>query len=343
MNLEIIDPVDYPGWDELLLKSGDDSFFHTSAWARVLRESYGFRPVYFACFKDNRLSFLMPFMEVTSFLTGKRGVSLPFTDSCYPFAPAEGSFIEAVLGVADFGRHAKWEYAEWRGAEIPETIPVSHECYFTHDIDLTRAEAKIFSGLRESNRRNINRAARDGIKVEFGVWPGSLAYFYRLNCITRKRHGLPPQPLSFFKNVLKYVISRGYGTIVAARYERKVVASSIFFHFGKVALFKYGASNPKYLSHRPNNLIMWETLKWYKAQGMSSLNLGRTEVDNHGLLRFKRAWGPLEKTLKYCRFNLGGRDGLRWALKWGRPSKLVSSAPLFALRVLGRMLYKHIG
>jgi hypothetical protein len=35
MNLEIIDPIKYPGWDELLLASDDHSFFHTSAWARI--------------------------------------------------------------------------------------------------------------------------------------------------------------------------------------------------------------------------------------------------------------------------------------------------------------------
>ncbi len=71
MSLEIIDPVDYPSWDELLLKSGDQSFFYTSAWARVLQESYGYKAFYFASFENGSLSFLMPFLEIASPPAGK--------------------------------------------------------------------------------------------------------------------------------------------------------------------------------------------------------------------------------------------------------------------------------
>ena len=114
MDLQRINPLDYPGWDDLLLASGDSSFFHTSAWARVIVESYGYQPVYFVQWENTRLSSVMPFMDIASRLTGRRGVSLPFTDYCNPFGPGKESLREAVQAAIDYGRRSKWDYVEWR-------------------------------------------------------------------------------------------------------------------------------------------------------------------------------------------------------------------------------------
>jgi len=37
--------------------------------------------------------------------------------------------------------------------------------------------------------------------------------FFRLNCLTRKRHGLPPQPAVFFKKIYEHIISPKYGSV----------------------------------------------------------------------------------------------------------------------------------
>jgi len=73
MSLEILNPLTYPNWDDLLLTHADYSFFHTTAWARVLHESYGYEPLYFTATENGRLSALIPVMEVNSFITGKPG------------------------------------------------------------------------------------------------------------------------------------------------------------------------------------------------------------------------------------------------------------------------------
>ena len=55
MTLEIVDPLEIPDWDALVLATGKASFFHSSAWARILYESYGYKPLYFASFKGGNL------------------------------------------------------------------------------------------------------------------------------------------------------------------------------------------------------------------------------------------------------------------------------------------------
>ena len=93
-SIQIVDPTHFPSWDSMLLRTPGASFFHGSAWARVLSESYGYTPLYFSLIENERLRALVPMMEVDSFLTGKRGVSLPFTDYCDPL-------IDETVEIAD--------------------------------------------------------------------------------------------------------------------------------------------------------------------------------------------------------------------------------------------------
>jgi hypothetical protein len=39
MNIQIINPTLYPHWDDLLITNPETTFFHTAAWAKVLREA----------------------------------------------------------------------------------------------------------------------------------------------------------------------------------------------------------------------------------------------------------------------------------------------------------------
>jgi CelD/BcsL family acetyltransferase involved in cellulose biosynthesis len=166
-----------------------------------------------------------------------------------------------------------------------------------------------------------------------------------LNLITRKRHGLPPQPFFFFKNVFDHILSKGYGVIVTATHKEKVVSASVFFRFGKKALYKYGASELKYQSLRPNNLVMWEAFRWLKDRGVETIDLGRTETYNTGLLQFKRTWGGRESLLKYYRYTLKNRAFSQRRTKRTNPpyTRLFLIVPKSVLRIIGRLFYKHAG
>jgi hypothetical protein len=343
MNLEILDPIEYPDWDALLLRNGDYSFFHSSAWAKALKESYGYDPVYFASIEAGRLSLLMPFMNVVSPLTGQRGVSLPFTDGCAPFFLIKEALWAAVKRAIDFGKEAGWKYIEWRDSGYFSKEPPPSEVYYTHDLNLLRTEPELFSSLKSSNRRNVNKAIKEGVSIKIGRSLDSLKSFYRLNCMTRRRHGLPPQPFFFFKNVFDFVISKGYGIVFSAFHSNNVVAASVFFHFGKNAIYKYGASNMKYQNLRPSNLLMWEAIKWYRNEGYENLNFGRTEVDNQGLLQFKRLWGTIESPLKYYRYNCRKKTYLQNRTGIDFRSKMLAWIPTGLFRIFGRLFYKHIG
>ena len=344
MNICIVDPIDYPYWDRLVSHNTDYSFFHTSTWAKTLVTSYRFKPFYFHVLEEDRFSFLMPIMEVDSFLTGKRGVSLPFTDQCRSLTLNQELFTHAVQSAIRLGEKRRWRYIEWRDAgPFEDQLPASEQ-FYVHDIGLAKAEDDLFLSLSDNNRRNIKKANREGVVVSIEKSLGAVEEFYRLNLITRKRHGLPPQPVVFFRNVFEHILSRDFGIVALASYAGRIIAASVFFHFGKKAIYKYGASEATHLHLRPNNQIMWEALKWYNERGFETMNLGRTEINNPGLLQFKRTWGAKERLIKYHLYDIKKRSYVPIRPRnSARFEKLFSRLPASALRIIGQVIYKHVG
>ncbi len=343
--LEVVDPTGVPGWDEQLACHPCATVFHSSAWARVLSETYGYQPLYFTAVEDGRLVALLPFMEIRSWLTGTRGVSLPFTDECAPILPDDIGFDDAVLQMIRLAETRNWKTLEFRGrCRGMGNIPASAE-YLTHELDLTIGEKALFSLFRSNVQRNIRKAEREGISVKPDSTPIGVKEFYRLNCLTRREHGLPPQPFRFFENLRSHVLEKGFGTLLLARHERKVIAGAVFLHFAGKAVYKYGASDRRHQELRPNNLVFREGIRDLCAKGVRTLSFGRTDLHHEGLRQFKLSWGAVEKTLQYAKYDVTSKVYLstkkyRATIPW---ESTMSKLPVPVLRLIGRIAYRHVG
>ena len=391
MNLKIIDPTNYSGWNDLLLAAPGASFFHTAEWAKVLSDAYDYQPYYFAEIENSTLKTLLPLMEVKSFLTGKRGVSLPFTDFCPPVAGSSSEFMKALGEAVRLGKQRGWKTLELRGGQeflsdaaisrqapslqpsafrlqasqppavspAPCTLhpapsaansissafslqPSASISFITHELNMNTDSEAVFSGFRESTRRNIRKAEKEGVRANVDSSHDAVKAFYRLNCATRKKHGLPPQPFRFFEAVFRQILSKDRGMIVLAWYRESVIAAAVYFHFRDRVVFKYGASDGRYQHLRPNNLVMWAAVRCYAQKGFRSLHLGRSDRDHEGLLQFKRGWGAEEATLNYYKYDLAQQAFLpEKNLKTSYPALKITPLPL--LKLAGRLLYRHVG
>ncbi len=344
MNLSIINPVDYPYWNESLLALPDHSFFHTQSWAGVLQKSYNYKPVYFTLWEQAAMKSLLPVMEISSVLTGKRGVSLPFTDYCEPIVPDAAQFQEMFNSAIVFGKKQNWKYLEFRGGEAYFQNREPSEYCYGHTLDLTPGSQKLFSNLRDSTRRNIKRAQKENVRVTISTSLDSLKDFYRLNAITRRDHGLPPQPWFFFKNVYDRIISSNLGFIAVASFNNAAIAANLYFYFGDKVIYKYGASDRAHQHFRVNNLVMWEAIRWSCDNGYTSLCFGRTEPENEGLRQFKTGWDTREHLIKYYKYDFQTETFIR---KSGimKPlyKKIFNKLPVPALNILGTIFYRHMG
>lgn len=343
MQIKIINPLHYAGWDELLSANENSSFFHSSSWARVLHDCYGYKPLYFTVIDNGNLMLSIPVMDITSILTGKKGVSLPFSDFCEPIIEEGVNSKQVWKYLIDYGSNAGWKYLEIRGGSgfVDSLQPAS--CYYEHILDLSQNHEKIYSRLRNSHKRNINKAQRLEVKVEICDSIESVRDFYSLQCLTRKRHGLPPQSFSFFEKIHEYIIAKNQGILALARYKDQPVAAALCFHFGKKAIFKYGASDIKYQHLRPNNVVLWDVIKFYCRNDYRFLSLGKTDPKHIGLAHFKTGWEKEVKMVNYYRYDFVEKDFVRVPSNlegWYTP--ILKITPIFLLKKLGSILYKHL-
>lgn len=276
-------------------------------------------------------------------MTGKRGVSLPFTDECHPIADDNDQFMVSLKKLIEYGKKAGWKHIEFRGGQNTFKESTPFEAYYFHTLDLDRDEQEIFSTFKSNTKRNIKKAVKKNLKVKMLYTLESVKEFYRLNCLTRKDHGLPPQPYHFFKKIYEHIISQKKGFVVLAYYQKKPVAGAVYFHFSGQAIYKYGASDGRFQHLRPNNLVMWEAIKWYARNGFISFSFGRTEPENKGLIQFKRGWGTGEETIYYYKYDLKTDAFVKDSSRIKSSYMVFNRLPLPLLKLTGRILYRHVG
>jgi lipid II:glycine glycyltransferase (peptidoglycan interpeptide bridge formation enzyme) len=178
--------------------------------------------------------------------------------------------------------------------------------------------------------------------VELTATPESLNAFYRLNGLTRKKHGLPPQPLSFFRTLYDKIILPGKGKIFLAKVEEQIIAGAVFFEFGDQIIYKYGASDEKYQALRANNLIMWKAIEYGCLQGYNHFDFGKTEPGNEGLRRYKLSWGAQEALIHYHKYHIAKQRFIVESAKerhWA--TRIFAGMPTGLLKLLGQVLYAH--
>jgi len=279
---------------------------------------------------------------VDSWLTGRRGIGLPFTDACAPLCAEAGTFKKLFRDAVEFGNSRDWKYIECRGGrELLHEVPASLS-FYGHRLDLTAGEDGLFSRLESSVRRAVRKAEKAGVTVEVLQSQESVRLFYALQCQTRKKHGLPPQPLSFFLNIHRHVLSQNMGMVVLARHQGRPVAGSVYFNFGDEAVYKFGASDETYQDLRGANLVMWAAIKEYVRRGAKRLDLGRTSMGNEGLRKFKLGWGTAEQKIEYVKFDLKKNEFVTDADGTsGWHTRVFRRLPVFMARAAGEMLYRH--
>jgi CelD/BcsL family acetyltransferase involved in cellulose biosynthesis len=343
MNVTQIDPIDDRRWVTFLEGSPEASVFHHPAWLKVLTDSYGYTPVCLAASEAHSLVGLLPLMEVRSWLTGNRAVCLPFSDACGAAGHDEAA-LRALLHCAEELRHARgWMYVEIRDTPAADGFSTSAR-YKLHRTPLDSDPEALLRTIDQQTRYQLRKAQKAGVLVEQRTDADALRAFIRLNALTRRKHGVPPQPDSFFWNIERHIFRAGLGFIGMATLGDRIIATAVFLRWKNTIVYKYAASDEDALSAGGNYAVMWDAMRWGCEHGYSLFDLGRSDLANEGLLRFKRRWGSQESDLTYARSGTskidytGDSPGML-----GRLKPLISRIPVPLLKLVGRQLYAHIG
>lgn len=349
MSVHELDPLQDHRWVELLDRHPKASAFHTPGWLEALRRTYGYQPVVLTTTPVGQpLKNGLVLCRVKSWLTGSRMVSLPFTDHCEPLVE-NGDELRAMLcWLGRLPSVAGWKYIELRPLttfcqDIGKQGGFAESAGFTfHKIDLRPELRALYRSLHKSSCvQMVQRAEREGLVIEAGNPASLLDEFYSLLLLTRRRHQVPPQPLCWFQNLI-----RAFGerlVIRVARKDKEAIAGILTISYKKVVIYKYGCSNAKHHNLGGIPLLLWDAIQAGKQEGAEEFDMGRSELDNPGLITFKERWAGIRSDLKYYRYPERPRNQSApdWRLTFA--GRLLAALPDSCFTATGRLLYKHVG
>lgn len=355
-----IDPLQDPRWSRLVLRHPDGSVFHSVPWLQALQRTYGYRPIALTSGPpEKELVDGIPFCEVNSWINGYHLVSLPFSDHCQPLLESLENWAALTAALRAHCGGLGWKFVEIRPnrrmtfptagtrtlAESNDRFAAGftkYQAYNLHRIDLRSDLGTLFSNLHKSCiRRKIRRAEQGGLEYEAGRSQSNLTEFYRLLVRLRRRHGLPPQPMTWFRN-LKDCFGEGL-TIHTASKNGRPIAAILTLQYKGTIVYKYGCSDAAFHSLGAMPMLFWKIIHTAKQQGAQELDLGRSDLDNPGLTAFKQRLGASCSELTY--FRLGGDRNL--ASTTGVPGRIARSVftrmPAGMAQIAGSVLYRHLG
>jgi Acetyltransferase (GNAT) domain len=326
-----IDPIAEPDWLALIAGSPSGEIFHHPRWLELLREQYGYEVQAWCVENGNGIEAGIPVARVESRLTGKRMVSLPFSDVCSP-ALAPGASPEALEAlVTELTVHGALPDAEQAFVRTP---------FVRHVLPLAEDPAEVESGFSKSRIRGVKKARREDLVGVRRTDLAALDDFYALHLRTRRKLGVPTQPRRFIRR-FEELFDAGLGFVWMVLEAERPVAAAVFLTHNGTVTYKYGASDERALRKRPNNLLMSEAIRWACEAGFHSFDFGRTEVENEGLRAFKSGWGAEEIELPYTYF-AEHEPKPESALRDRLMSATIRHSPTFVGRLVGEALYRHV-
>ena len=333
-------------WNAFVTSHPRSSVFHQTGWLRALSRTYGYRPVALTTASAGApLLNGIVFCEVSSWITGKRMVSLPFSDHVDPLLNDTCDSPELERWIRSFFKQKGFKYIELRPLSLearPNSVLVPAQSFYWHTLDLRPSLRQLFEGLhKDCFQRRIRHAEHEHLVYERGNSDKLLSEFYKLLLNTRRRHRALPQPRAWFRNLIcekslnpEIRLVRKSGTPVASLFTLR--------HRGAV-VYKYGCSNEEFHHLGGMPFLFWRLIDESKGEGAGSIDLGRTDTENRGLVQFKNRLGAACRKITYFRYPPDTKAswtasspvvGLRW---------LASSIPNPLLAGLGRLAYRHFG
>jgi CelD/BcsL family acetyltransferase involved in cellulose biosynthesis len=332
-----------PLWCAFVESRSEATVFHLPVWSGLLGEAYGYRPlVLVQTNSQGNIVAGLPLLELRSPITGRRFSSLPFTDYCPPLARDATSLTQLTAGITQWWETAGKPRIEIRGVIAPGVGVHRVSAAVRHTLALDPDSQQLLRRCRRDSRASIHRARRDGVEVRITRSPGDLASFYRLHLQTRRRLGVPVQPVRFLEALWAKLIEPGWGFAVLASAGGRPIAGAIFLTWNRHLIYKYSASDPAYWRLRPSKLVVWTAIEWGCRHGYRLFDFGKTDLDDAGLRDFKNSWGSTEVPVTYSYFGPPppgpGRGAATRAL-----AQVIRASPPIVCRVIGELLYGHFG
>jgi len=286
---------DAAAWDQFAATHPKGTFFHQLGWHRVMQKTYGYTPYYFCAKRGERITGIAPSFLVSSWLTGRALLSLPF--AVYGGICAEDSATEQALlsRLEALASDLGVDYLELRDrAGDLRSGYHANSRHATFTLPLVRDTEALYKAFPKDIRYMLRKADKAGLRAQRGV--EQLDIFYHLMTLNLRRLGTPAFPKALFENLLREYPGQVDLTVVYAG--DQPMAGGMSFFFREWMQPYYIGSREEAKTVAANHFLWWELIQLAAKSGCATFDFGRSKK-NSGNYDFKKKWNPHIEPLNY--------------------------------------------
>jgi len=297
MQIKLLDPSDNEGavsWDAFVLACPDATFFHRTAWQKVIREVFR-HPTYFLYAEHaGEIVGVLPLAHVKSRIFGNALIALPFavyggvaaTDTDAASAlEKEAQALAQRLGV---------DHLEFRNLEPRHDDWPKQDLYVTFRKEiLPEVEANMLA-IPRKQRAMVRKGIKNGL---VSTVDRSSDRFFSLFADNVHRHGTPALPKRYFDTLLE-VFADDCEILTVTGPDGRLLSSVLSFYFRDEVLPYYAGDDESARNLAANDFKYWELMRRSCERGIKIFDYGRSKVGT-GPYAFKKNWGFEPKPLSY--------------------------------------------
>jgi len=339
-----LDDASAPRWDAFVRATPQATFFHLSAWRRILGEEFGHRTHYLYAERGGEIVAVLPLAEVKSLLFGHALTSTPFC--VYGGVAAandagEGAIVALETEADALARRLGVQHLEYRN-------PAPRHADWPHQ-DIYVTFRKAIAADDETNLRAIPRKQR--AMVRKGIANGLVAEaddgvdrFFALYARNVRHHGTPALPKRFFAR-LRHEFGGDCEALTVVDREGRALSSVLSFYFRDEVLPYYAGDVPRARDLAANDFKYWELMRRAVARGCKVFDYGRSKIGT-GPWHFKKNWGFEPTPLAY-EYRLYKRDAVPQNNPLNPKYRLFIAAwkrlPLGVANAIGPFIVRNLG
>lgn len=284
-----IAPLTDERWDRYVRSHDGSDVFHSPAWLRVLRDTYGFALGAKMIIDGDEMLAGAVYSDVDAFGRLDRK-SLAFSDFCDPLVLHPRAWPPLIQELVKDGHTLTMRCRVSRHPDDDERFrEIGRSAW--HRCDVSRPTGEIWRSLHPSARRAIRKAEKAGVVVRAAETLEDLRGFYELHLEVRARkYGLLAQPFSFFENIWREFVEPGQGELLLATLDDRVLGGTLYLDWGGTAYYKFNASDSGGLGVRPNDFLIWSGIESAQKRDCEWVDFGVSDLDQPGLIRFKEKY-----------------------------------------------------
>jgi FemAB-related protein (PEP-CTERM system-associated) len=285
-------------WDDFVMAMAGGTFFHRSAWARVIERVFRHRSYFVYAERDGSITGVLPLVQVNTIFFGHSLISNPFCVYGGPLASDAESAAMLKAYAIDLQDRIGASSLEFRYRDaVEDDWVVPPDLYVTfrkaigpnHDVNMKAIPRKQRAMVRKGLQNGLTSVADRNYERMHAIFAESVHNL-----------GTPAFSPRYFSALLD-----AFGDdadVVTILDDGDPIASVLNFYFRDEVLPYYGGGTTAARQRAGNDFMYWEVMRRAADRGIRQFDFGRSKIGT-GSFSFKHNWGFEAKKLNY-RFRL---------------------------------------